>query len=186
MFQEVARALGAEWRYRTAEDVFREIARVVPGFAGLSYATLLPDGGWPSAAPVTPRIAAVAMAADGSEAKPGALWLLAGGTLFADGGLSQRSGTLAKLAGTPRARLSPAEASRLQLSAGDRIELTGPAGAISLPLELDDSVPAGAVFVPYAGAELNRLGAPTGAGLRVGLQRAGQPARPGPTAAVER
>jgi NADH-quinone oxidoreductase chain G len=183
---EVFLAVGQAWRYRTAEDVFREIARVVPGFAGLSYATLLPDGGWPSAAPVTPRIAAVAMAADGSEAKPGALWLLAGGTLFADGGLSQRSGTLAKLAGTPRARLSPAEASRLQLSAGDRIELTGPAGAISLPLELDDSVPAGAVFVPYAGAELNRLGAPTGAGLRVGLQRAGQPARPGPTAAVER
>jgi predicted molibdopterin-dependent oxidoreductase YjgC len=33
-----------DWRYRSAEDVFREIARLVPGFSGLSYASLLPDG----------------------------------------------------------------------------------------------------------------------------------------------
>jgi predicted molibdopterin-dependent oxidoreductase YjgC len=176
VFQEVARALGAEWRYRTAEDVFREIARVVPGYNGLSYATLLPNGGWASGAPAAPHIVAVTPPAEASAAKPRAMALLAGGTLFADGSLSKRSGTLAKLAGAPRARLSPAEASRLGLDAGDRVELTGPAGTLSLPLELDDSVPAGAVFVPYAGAELNRLGAPSGAGLRVDLQRAAAPA----------
>ena len=176
VFQEVARALGAEWRYRTAEDVFREIARVVPGFHGLSYATLLPDGGWASGAPASPRIEPVQASAAGSDAKGGALWLLAGGTLFADGSLSARSTTLAKLAGAPRARVSPAEASRLGLDGGDRIELSSAGGALTLPLELDDSVPAGAVFVPYAGAELNRLGAPSGAGLRVDLKRAAAPA----------
>jgi formate dehydrogenase major subunit len=182
VFQAVARALGAEWRYRTTEDVFREIARVVPGFHGLSYATLLPDGGWLSRPPATPRIAAVTPGSnggDGAAANPGGLWLLAGGTLFADGSLGQRSGTLAKLAGPVRARLSPAEASRLKLAAGERVELTGPAGTLTLPLELDDSVPASAVFVPYAGAELNRLGAPSGTGLRVGLKAAA-------VAAVER
>jgi hypothetical protein len=67
----------------------------------------------------------------------------------------------------------------LKLAAGERVELTGPAGTLTLPLELDDSVPAGAVFVPYAGAELNRLGAPSGTGLRVGLKAAA-------VAAVER
>ena len=186
VFQAVARQLGADWRYRTAEDVFREIARVVPGFQGLSYAALLPDGGWLTSAPGTTRIEAVEPRADvahedvGAGGKEGARWLLAGGTLFADGSLSQRSGTLAKLAGPVRARLSPAEASRLRLEAGDRVEITGPAGALTLPLELDDSVPAGAVFVPYAGAELNRLGAPSGAGLRVGVRRAAA------AAAVER
>jgi len=176
VFQEVARALGAEWRYRTAEDVFREIARVVPGFHGLSYATLLPDGGWASGAPASPRIEPVQASAASGDAKGGALWLLAGGTLFADGSLSARSTTLAKLAGAPRARVSPAEASRLGLDGGDRVELSSAGGALTLPLELDDSVPAGAVFVPYAGAELNRLGAPSGAGLRVDLKRAAAPA----------
>jgi predicted molibdopterin-dependent oxidoreductase YjgC len=188
VFQEVARSLGAEWRYRTAEDVFREIARVVPGFQGLSYATLLPDGGWLAGAAVAPRVAAVETQAHGSDDDGGgaagaadgraAMWLLSGGTLFADGGLSARSGTLAKLAGAPRARVSPAEASRLGLDPGERVELAGPAGSITLPLEMDDSVPAGAVFVPYAGAELNRLGVSSGAGLRVGLGRAGQPGHP--------
>jgi predicted molibdopterin-dependent oxidoreductase YjgC len=181
VFQDVARALGAEWRYRTTEDVFREIARVVPGFQGLSYATLLPNGGWISGAPAVARVAAVTPPAEAAAVKgDGAMALLSGGTLFADGSLSQRSDTLAKLAGVTRARVSPAEASRLGIDAGDRVELSGPAGSLTLPLELDDSVPAGAVFVPYAGAELNRLGAPSGTGMRVGLKRAAA------AAAVER
>ncbi|MFM7230854.1 MAG: NADH-quinone oxidoreductase subunit NuoG [bacterium] len=169
VLQGVARELGADWRYRTAEDVFREIARTVPGFAGLSYATLLPDGallaGTPVAAQVKPVEWTAAAAGDG-------LWLLSGGTLFADGSLSSRSATLAKLAGAARVRVSPAEASRLGFAAGDLVELTGPAGAASFAVEIDDSVPAGAVFVPAPGAELNRLGVPTGGGLRVKARKA--------------
>ncbi len=183
VFQAVARELGAPWRYRTAEDVFREIARVVPGFAGLSYASLLPDGARLGEARVPAHIRPVASPA---AAPAGAgLWLLSGGTLFADGGLSSRSDTLARLAGPVRARLSPAEASRLGLGAGDRAELAGPAGAIVMPIELDDSVPPGAVFVPAAGAELNRLGAPSGAGLRVNVRAAGVPATGAGAARVE-
>ena len=179
IFQAVAQALGADWRYRTAEDVFREIARLVPGFEGLSYAALLPDGARLAGARVPARIAAVDASAGSARAPAGeSLALLSGGTLFADGGLSARSETLAKLAGAVRARLSPAEASRLALAAGERIELAGPAGAITLPLELDDSVPAGAVFVPSAGAELNRLGVVSSGGLRVSVRRAAAAARP--------
>jgi NADH-quinone oxidoreductase chain G len=173
IFQAVARALGAEWRYRTAEDVFREIARLVPGFAGLSYATLLPDGARLTGTRVAARVAAVDAAA---AATPGdGLWLLAGGTLFADGSQSGRSGTLARLAGAVRARLSPADAGRLEVVDGDRVELSGPAGAITLPVEVAGSVPAGAVFVPAPGAELNRLGVPAGAGFKVQVKRAQVP-----------
>jgi formate dehydrogenase major subunit len=168
VFQAVAQALGAEWRYRTAEDVFREIARVVPGFAGLSYASLLPDGTCLSGARVAARIAPVAPASAQASQN---FALLSGGTLFADGSLSARSSTLARLAGAPRARLSGAEASRLGVAAGEMLELAGPQGSLTFAVEMDDSVPAGAVFVPYAGAELNRLGAPDGAGLRVKLRK---------------
>jgi NADH-quinone oxidoreductase subunit G len=181
VFQAVGQALGADWRYRTVEDVFREIARLVPGFQGLSYATLLPDGARLSGAPVPTRIEPVELVADAATSTPAGgdgdgMWLLSGGTLFADGGLSARSETLARLAGAPRARLSPAEASRRSLAAGDRVELAGPTGAFTLPLELDDSVPAGAVFVPSAGAELNRLGVPGASGLRVRVRKAAAPA----------
>jgi predicted molibdopterin-dependent oxidoreductase YjgC len=118
-------------------------------------------------------LAAQVKAVEASSVTAGeGLWLLAGGTLFADGGLSARSATLAKLAGGSRARLSPAEASRLGLAAGDAVELAGPSGAATWSVEIDDSVPAGAVFVPSAGAELNRLGVPSGAGLRVKARKA--------------
>lgn len=169
VFQAVAQALGADWRYRTSEDVFREMTRTVPGLQGLSYAALLPDG---------VRLTTVRLAASLQAVAPGAppagegLALLSGGTLFADGSLSARSSTLSRLAGAPRARFAPVEASRLGLAAGDRVELTGPAAGITLGVEIDDTVPAGSVFVPAAGAELNRLGAPSGAGLRVKARKA--------------
>jgi NADH-quinone oxidoreductase subunit G len=168
--QLVAQALGADWRYRTAEDVYREIARLVPGYAQTSWATLLPDGATWSAV----RVAGSLVYTEGTKAAPAdGLWLLSGGTLFAQGSLSARSETLARLGKGPRAFLGNGETARLGLATGDRVELAGPAGTLTLPFEMDDSVPAGAVYVPYALVEggLGRLGAPDGAGLRVKVRK---------------
>jgi len=172
VFQAVAQTLGAPWRHRSAEDVFREIARLAPPFHGLAHAMLLPSGvriEGPTLAQRPPVPAAAAGSA--SAAGAGTHVLLAGGVLFADGSLSARSGTLARLAGGTRARLRAEEAAKIGVAAGDRIELAGPDGAVAFPVEIDDMVPAGAVFVPYAGAELNRLGAPAGSALRVTLRK---------------
>jgi predicted molibdopterin-dependent oxidoreductase YjgC len=176
VFQAVARALGAAWSYRTAEDVFREIARLVPGHHGLSWATLLPLG--PAWALEPPRAAAVAPVAHEAPPAGEGLWLLSGGTLFLQGSLSHRGTTLPKLAKRARAALHPAEGRRLGVAEGDAVELAGPAGTVRLPAVLDDAVPEGAVFVPcgYADVDLNRLGAPAGAGLRVRASRSGAPA----------
>jgi formate dehydrogenase major subunit len=182
VFQAVARALGADWGYRSNEDVFREIARLVPGYHGLSWASLLPLGPtWAGA----PRVAAsVRPVEDPVAAGDGGLWLLSGGTLFQQGSLGQRVGLLAKLAGPATARLHPAELARLGVAAGEALELAGPGGSLTLPAAADEGVPAGAVFVPYAHreVELNRLGAPAGAGLRVSARRAGAPRTEGPAA----
>lgn len=45
----VARALGADWHYRSAAEVMDEIARVVPFYSGVSHANLARDYGrqWP-------------------------------------------------------------------------------------------------------------------------------------------
>jgi NADH-quinone oxidoreductase chain G len=175
VFQAVARALGADWGYRSSEDVFREIARLVPGYHGLSWASLLPLG---PAWSCEPRVAAsVRPVQDAAAAGGEGLWLLSGGTLFQQGGLGRRIPLLVKLAGPAVARLHPAELARLGAVVGDALELTGPGGSLTLPAAADDDVPAGAVFVPqaHAEAELNRLGCPAGAGLRVRARRAGGP-----------
>ena len=181
VFQAVARALGAGWSHRGAEDVFREVARLADGYHGLSWATLLPLGPrWSLAAPLAPSLRRVA--APAAAAPPGeGLVLLAGGTLFAQGGLSRRGTLLPKLAKQATAALHPSDGDRLGLEPGERVRLEGPAGAIELEARFDDTVPSGAVFVPYAhaGGDLNRLGAPAPQGLRVRVQRAAAGARVG-------
>ena len=180
IFQSVAQALGARWSYRGAEDVFREIGRLVPGYRGLSWASLLPLGPqWASVgAPAVPGSLAAAAGAGPDGAHDGdGLWLLSGGTLFLQGSLSHRGDLLPKLAGPARAALHPDEARRAGVGEGDAIELSGPGGTVRLPVTIDPGVPAGSVFVPYAHAEveLNRLGAPSGDGLRVRLSRVTAP-----------
>ena len=176
IFQAAARSLGAAWSYRSAEDVFREIARLVPGYRGLSWAALMPLGlQWTLPEPLAPAMRpAAAPAADGVPVPSDGLWLLSGGTLFLQGSLSHRETLLPKLAKRALAFLHPAQATKLGLESGDRVRLEGPAGALELPVELDDAVPAGSVFVPYAHAavELNRLGGPAAAGLRVSARKA--------------
>jgi len=171
VFQAVAQAMGAKWSYRAAEDVFREIARLVPIYRGVLWAALLPEGLTWAQERVAPS---VAMPAGGKAAAGEGLWLLSGGVLFLQGSLSHRGRLLPQLAKEARAALHPDEARRLGLAEGDAVELEGPAGRLALPVTLDASVPAGSVFVPYAyaGVELNRLGAPVGAGLRVKARRA--------------
>ena len=173
VFQSVAQSLGADWRYRTPEDIFREIARLVPGYTGMNVASLLPDGVTWSAPRIEGALGATLPAAPAAAPGADALWLVAGGVLFAQGSLTQRTDKLAELAKNARAAIGLAEASRLGVAAGDMLELSGPGGSITLPAELDDSVPAGAVFVPYAlpGAGLNRLGMPVGHGLRVNVRK---------------
>lgn len=170
VFQAVAKSLGADWKYRTSEDVFREIVRLVPGYEGFSWATLLPTGPqWAST-----RVTASVVAIESTTPSAGqGLWLLSGGALFAQGTLTSRSPTLSNLAKHARAALNASEAERLGVIAGDAIDLTGEGGTVTLPVVIDDSVPAGAVFVPYAyaGAGLNRLGMPKGAGQRVGVRK---------------
>jgi predicted molibdopterin-dependent oxidoreductase YjgC len=174
ILQAVAQALGAKWNYRTAEDVFREIARLVPGYERLGWSSLVPLGiQWAFEARAA-LPAHVAAAAGGAEKGAGdGFWLLGGGTLFLQGSLSHRTTLLPRLAKQSRAFLNPGDASRLQIADGEAVELSGPGGRLSLGAALDDSVPPGAVFVPYSypGVELNRLGAPHGAGLRVGVAR---------------
>ncbi len=177
IFQAVARSLGAGWSYRQAEAIFREIARLVPGYSGQSFATLLPLGPqWAFAAGAV-KPASVAPAPDGRPAAGTGLWLLSGGTLFLQGSLSYRGALLPRLAKHARAFLNGAEAKRLGVAAGAEVELEGPGGALRLPAAIDDAVPEGSVFVPYAYAEveLNRLGMPGGAGLKVGVRAAGVP-----------
>jgi NADH-quinone oxidoreductase chain G len=177
VFVAVAQGLGATWNYRSAEDVFREIGRLVPGYERMSWATLLPLGPQWRFDSRPPLAATILKPRDASStgATNGSLALLSGGTLFLQGSLSHRTKLLPELAKQPRASFNPGDASRLGIEPGEAVELAGASGRVRLAAALDDSVPAGSVFVPYAfpGVELNRLGAARDAQPTVTVTRAG-------------
>jgi predicted molibdopterin-dependent oxidoreductase YjgC len=155
--------------------VFREIARLVPIYRGLSWGALLAGGhAWSGSAPLIGASLRPFAAPPAAEANGDALWLLSGGVLFLQGSLSHHGDLLPKLAKEARARLHPDDARRLGVEDGEAIDIEGPAGSLRLPAGVDADVPPGSVFVPYAYAEveLNRLGAPTGPGLRVKARKA--------------
>jgi len=173
IFQAVAQAMGAKWSYRTAEDVFREIARLVPAYRGPGWGALLVGGhAWAGEALVPASVSETAPAM--AEKNGDALWVLSGGVLFLQGSLSHHGELLLKLAKEAQGWLHPAQARRMGLADGEAVELEGPTGTLRLPIKCDESVPEGSVFVPYAYAdvELNQLGAPTGSGLRVKARKA--------------
>jgi formate dehydrogenase major subunit len=177
VFLAVARELGAGWNHRSAEDVFRELARLSPILKGVSLAALLPLGPqWPvgGAAALLPARLTAPAASDGPPLAAGELWLLSGAVLFQHGTLGQRSELLRRLAGRAAAFLHPAEAQALGVAAGNALELAAGPGRIVLPVQIDDAVPRGAVFVPYAfpEVEINRLGFPEAAGRPVRARRA--------------
>jgi predicted molibdopterin-dependent oxidoreductase YjgC len=174
IFQAVARALGAAWSYRQSDAVFREIARLTPGYEGQSFATLLPLGPQWSFGQGAAAAAQPAPAMDGKGPAGDGLWLLTGGTLFLQGSLSYRGTLLPKLAKRARVFIHEAEAKRLGIEDGAEVDLKGPAGTMRLPAALDASGPEGSVFIPYAYSEvdLNTLGVPSGAGLKVAVRAA--------------
>jgi predicted molibdopterin-dependent oxidoreductase YjgC len=47
--QDIANALGANWNYESAEDIWNEVRQVAPNFAGISYDRMELEGGiqWP-------------------------------------------------------------------------------------------------------------------------------------------
>ena len=133
---------------------------------------------WSVSSHLVPASLGAGLAADKAPASNGdGLWLLSGGTLFLQGSLSQRGELLPKLAKQARAFLNPEEARRLGVADGEMIELASAAGTVRVAGAVDAGVPAGSVFVPYAYAavELNRLGMPAGAGLKVRASRVAAP-----------
>jgi predicted molibdopterin-dependent oxidoreductase YjgC len=174
--QAVANRLGADWAYSAPADVMREIADLVPDYAGAAYSRLGDAGlAWPcpgldhpgtpvlfaegfqgSFAPVASGVAACG--ADGST------WyaLVSGSVLqhHETGVRSRRSEGLTKIRAAATVEMNPADAACAKVADGGLALVTSRAGAcLELTVEVTSRVPAGVVFIPGfdAGAPVTRL-----------------------------
>jgi len=173
IFRSLARRLGYIMPYRDAGEIMDEIAQVVPSYAGVSYARLARGGlQWPVADgehPGTPVLhttgfpTASGRAAFGvvgpvaplvtDEAFPLALTL--GDSLFQSrtGASGRTSANLARLEGSPRVEVNPADAIRLHVHDGDWVSVETPHGVARAVAMVTPTATAGVLYMDARWAE---------------------------------
>ena len=161
IFSQIASRLGTTLASASWEDVFAEIARVIPGWGeGARLAAPRPPlevrpAPGAAAGPAGPAVPSVAP----RDPEDGTLTLLTGTRLFNRGQMALRCPGVRNQAGEPFVALHPADASRLGVSDGAACEVRSPRGALRLAARIWPGLRPGQAYVPrgYDAAPVNTL-----------------------------
>jgi predicted molibdopterin-dependent oxidoreductase YjgC len=170
--QKLANALGADWVYATPADVMREIAELVPGYRGISYARLEQTGLQvpcvsddtagtailPADAFASRKARFVAVpAATPPLPSDGFPFVLLTGSVkehHGTGVRTRRSAGSSRLMPEARLEINPADAARLGVAEGDTVRASAEAGgALEVEAMVTERVPEGTVFLPGFSAQ---------------------------------
>lgn len=182
---ELARRGGIEWDFASSEDIWEEIAEIVPRFKGISGEAVrnAPDGVLVGGADGIGSQAADSSQATGAnsggitnsetatsihfdipipEPTPHdryAFRLVINRTLYDNGTLVSHCPSLAPLAEPATARLNLAAVRELGISDGDTVSVASAASVITIPIKSDARVPEGVVVIPHnhSGADPREL-----------------------------
>lgn len=137
-------------------EIFREIARLVPAYQGLTDG-LGADGAFTTADPTPPAGEFFAPPPNPNAADR--LMLVTGNCLFHNGYLSERSEILNTVADDPYVEMSAWDAAQLCLSDRDQVVVRSAQGELRAQLKVNRHFPPGLVFVPenYRDLRLNSL-----------------------------
>jgi formate dehydrogenase alpha subunit len=172
ILQDLANALGADWRYGAPSDVFDEMRTLTPSYAGMDYARLRGAGlQWPCPSadhPGTPILHAQRFTRGLGlfapvEYRPPAevtdaaypFLLSTGRVLFHwhGGTLSRRSPGLDWLAPEADVEIHPEDAAALGIGGGEVIQVESRRGALRARARLTRRSPRGTVFMTFHYAE---------------------------------
>jgi predicted molibdopterin-dependent oxidoreductase YjgC len=150
IFSQIAARLRSELAFATWEEVFAQIARVVPGWGeGVRLGAPRPPlGGAPARAAAAPRTGA-----------GGALILLTGTRLFNRGTMAIHCPGIRNQAGEPFVALHPEDALRLGVSDGMPCEVRSSRGALRLMARVWAGLAPGQAYIPrgFDAAPVNSL-----------------------------
>ena len=177
IFQKMANAMGADWQYRSTEEIWEEIRKVAPVFSGITHGRLRESPGifWPCYHEThqgTPRLYEDGFGFRDRRARflpvelPETLmepteeypYVLITGRLlehFNTGEMSRRTTKLSKLKPASYLDMNPEDAAEADLSDSDTVRMTSPYGVVRLPLRLEASLQRGYLFAPIHFTEPN-------------------------------
>jgi NADH-quinone oxidoreductase subunit G len=150
ILEDMSLALGRSIGAVSAEALSKEIARVAPAYAGITWDALdsardgmvAPLGGAEQPLQFVPTD-------PGLGPRKARLALHLARTLYDDGVHVRYSRSLAKLAPGPGAFFNPDDAVRLGIPEGATVKVTGSAGSVQLPARIDPTLAEGTVYVPF-------------------------------------
>ncbi len=158
---ELARRGGIEWDFSSSEDIWEEIAEIVPRFKGISSEAVrnAPDGVLVGdTGPASPT-ASVHFDIPPIPHDRYAFRLAVNRTLYDNGTLVSHCPSLEPLAELAAARLNPAAVRDLGISDGEIVTVASAASTITIPVKSDARVPEEVVVIPHnhSGADPREL-----------------------------
>jgi len=173
--QEIARRIGLNWNYRHPSEIYAEMAALMPSLDNITWERIERESAvtYPCEAPDKPGRDVVF---DQGFPRPGGLGKLVAAKLtppneqpdaeypfilttgrqlehWHTGAISRRARTLDALEPAAVASVSRGTLARLGIAAGDMIRVSTRRGTVELAARLDDAVPDGVVFIPFAYVE---------------------------------
>ena len=148
---ELARRGGIEWDFSSSEDIWEEIAEIVPRLKGISSEAVrnAPDGVLVGDAGPAGPAASVHFDIPLIPHDRYAFRLVVNRTLYDNGTLVSHCPSLAPLAELAAARLNPAAVRELGISDGEIVAVASAANTITIPVKSDVRVPEEVVVIPH-------------------------------------
>ena len=175
IIQEIANRMGLGWSYGGPDDVYREMASLMPSLDNISWERLEEESAvtYPCPAPdqpgndivfgdgfptLTTRAKLVPATVQPPAEQPDDEYpfiLTTGRQLehWHTGAMTRRSSVLDTIEPEAVASLSAKELERLNVAAGDMIRVSTRRGVIELRARVDNAIPNGTVFIPFCYAE---------------------------------
>jgi formate dehydrogenase alpha subunit len=172
IIQDLSTRLGYPMNYASPEEIFEEIKKLTPSYAGMSYKRLEEKGlQWPCPTPEHPgtvylhkdRFTRGKGALSVIEYKPPAevvdaefpMWLSTGRSFvhYHSGSMTRVSPTLHRELETGYMEISPTDARNLGIKDGERVKVSSRRGEIQIKAKISRKVDRGVVFIPFHFAE---------------------------------
>jgi formate dehydrogenase major subunit len=175
LIQEIGRRIGLPWNYRGPDEIYMEMASLMPSLDNISWDRVLRESAvtYPADAPDQPGrdvvfdkgfprpggfgklVAAKLQPPDETPNEEYPFILTTGRQLehWHTGAMTRRAATLDALEPSAVASVSRGTIARLGIKVGDPIRVSTRRGVVELASRQDDSIPDGVVFIPFAYVE---------------------------------
>src|SRR5882757_7913631 len=175
IIQEIAKRMGLPWNYSGPDEVFTEMAQVMPSLKNITWERLVREGavtypvdasdqpgneiifttGFPTASGRGKIVPAKVIAPDEVPDDEYPMVLSTGRVLehWHTGSMTRRSHVLDQIEPEAVAFMSPKDMRRLQVWPGDFVRLETRRGAVEVKVRSDRDVPENMVFMPFCYAE---------------------------------